>query len=155
MSYRFSPSALAFYETAIHGDAIPEDAVYVAPARHAELLAAQAAGASIAAAPETGNPVIVPAPQLTAEQLQQAIGVAIKEEAARRMGPTRDIWAALDALHKLVAAQTPLPQAVADRFSEVGQLAIVEQELVEELESTTDPATFDYRSDNRWETESV
>ena len=155
MAYRFSPSTLGFYETAIHGEAIPADAVYVAPSRHAELMAAQADGSRIAASPETGNPVIVAPPAVPVEAIRQALGSAVSQEAARRMGGTRDIWLALASLHQAVAAGTPPPAELGTRLGAVEDIADREAVLATELEQASDPATFDYRSDNRWETEPV
>lgn len=45
----YSPSTGGFYDEAIHGDAIPADAVKITAKRHAALLAAQAEGATIVA----------------------------------------------------------------------------------------------------------
>jgi hypothetical protein len=61
MQISFSPSTLGFYAAEVHGSAIPPDAVDITEAEHTALLAAQAAGAVIAA-DEAGRPVTQAAP---------------------------------------------------------------------------------------------
>lgn len=61
MQISFSPSTLGFYAAELHGSAIPADAVEITEAQHADLLAAQAAGAVIAA-DGAGRPVAQAAP---------------------------------------------------------------------------------------------
>jgi hypothetical protein len=53
---KYAKSTGGFYEEAIHGDAIPEDAVEVSAAEHAALFAAQAEG-KVITADASGRPV--------------------------------------------------------------------------------------------------
>lgn len=64
----FSPSTNGFYDTEIHGDDIPEDAVEITREEHAALLEGQSAGQMIAA-DEDGKPVLQDPPAPTHEQL--------------------------------------------------------------------------------------
>lgn len=52
----YAPSTGGFYDPAIHGEAMPDDATPITPDQHADLIAAQAQGARIVAGPE-GQPV--------------------------------------------------------------------------------------------------
>ena len=51
----YAPSTGGFYDPAIHGDAMPDDATPITQDQHADLIAAQAQGARIVAGPE-GHP---------------------------------------------------------------------------------------------------
>jgi hypothetical protein len=81
---KYSPSTNAFYHPAVHGHAIPADAVAVSPEEHATLLAAQARG-EIIRPDENGQPVAVaPAPHVpTRAELLAAINA---EKNRRRDG---------------------------------------------------------------------
>ena len=57
----YSPSKRGFFDEAIHGDAIPEDAVEITRERYAELMAAQLEGKMIAAN-DNGEPIAVDQP---------------------------------------------------------------------------------------------
>ena len=80
----FSPSTNGFYDTEIHGDDIPEDAVEITREEHAALLEGQSAGQMIAA-DEDGKPVLQDRPAPTREQLVAAAeaqrAAAYREEA--------------------------------------------------------------------------
>ena len=52
----YAPSTGGFYDPAIHGEAMPDDATPITQDQHADLIAAQAQGARIVAGPE-GQPV--------------------------------------------------------------------------------------------------
>lgn len=65
----YSLSTKGFYDSAIHGDSIPADAVEITAEQHAQLLADQSAGATIQP-DENGFPVAVfPSPPTLAEQI--------------------------------------------------------------------------------------
>jgi hypothetical protein len=57
MSYYYSPGTGGFYLRAIHGAAVPADAIEITDERHADLMAGQAAGQRIVAAAD-GHPVL-------------------------------------------------------------------------------------------------
>ncbi|PZO91516.1 MAG: hypothetical protein DI623_03065 [Sphingomonas sanxanigenens] len=119
----FSASAGGFFDEAVHGAAIPSDAVPVTSARHAELIAAQAGGAAIVAG-KGGRPRIARAPATIAHRRMTAITSA-RREAQRRIlaiaplwrqandnaaialealtGAARDVDAALDRRHRIDA----------------------------------------------------
>lgn len=86
----FSASAGGFYDEAVHGAAIPDDAVPVTRARHAELIAAQAKGAAIVAG-EGGRPHVARAPATIAHRRATAIASA-KREAQRRILAVAPLW---------------------------------------------------------------
>lgn len=68
----YSKSAGGFYDSAIHGDNIPPDAVEITMAEHLALLAAQSAG-KVIQGDENGNPVAVDPPKPTADQMWEKI----------------------------------------------------------------------------------
>ena len=67
----YSKSTGGFYDTDIHGDAIPADAVEITTTEHAALLAGQSAGQRIEA-DEHGRPVLRDAPALDNDALADA-----------------------------------------------------------------------------------
>lgn len=80
----FSASSMGFYTRAVHGEAVPDDAVRISHLRHAELLSAQANGRTIAIG-QGGKPVIAPAPKDTIENLRTRAVNRIGDEARRRI----------------------------------------------------------------------
>lgn len=74
----FSPSNLAFFDTLIHGENVPQDCVEITRERHAELMATQAAG-KVISADETGAPVAVDAPPPTADDLKVQARIALEQ----------------------------------------------------------------------------
>ena len=64
---RYSPSTGGFYTPAIHGTAIPPDAVEITTAAHAALLDGQAAGKRIVAN-QSGQPILQDPPAPTTAQ---------------------------------------------------------------------------------------
>lgn len=152
MSLRYSPSTGGFYETELHGDAIPGDALYVSPARHAELMEAQAGGAAIAPSPDTGNPVIVAAQVATAEVLAASAKTAVRYEADTRIQGVMSLAKQVAVLRDHVLNGTVLDQATLDAFAAVDAVetaaetisADIEQRTVEELR------TYPVRNNLTW-----
>src|SRR5690349_7861072 len=68
MTIYFSKTTVGFYDDAIHGDAIPSDAIAITAERHAALLNGQAAGQRIIG-DRDGNPVLADPEPLTPEEL--------------------------------------------------------------------------------------
>ena len=68
MNIYYAKSTNGFYDTAIHGDAIPSDAVEITQQQHAALLQGQSEGKLIAA-DENGYPILQDPPQPTADQM--------------------------------------------------------------------------------------
>lgn len=73
----YSASHGGFYSQEIHGDNIPAGAVEITDARHAELLAGQAAGQCIVA-DEAGCPVLADFPAPTADEVRAQFTAAIQ-----------------------------------------------------------------------------
>lgn len=73
-----------FYDSAIHGDAMPVDAVHVTARRHRELIEAQAAGRTIGGDAK-GKPMIRPARKLPLDELRARAVARVKGEARRRI----------------------------------------------------------------------
>jgi hypothetical protein len=135
---KYSPSTNAFYHPAVHGHAIPADAVAVSPEEHATLLAAQARG-QIIRPDENGCPVAVtpaapPAPTraelYTAKQTEirdgaESMLTALAAEYAPLERQTWDQQAAeAEALQADADAPAPLVRAIAvTRGMPVGELA--------------------------------
>ena len=65
----YAKSTSGFYDTAIHGDNIPSDAVEITTEKHQELLAGQSSG-KVIASDKNGFPVLQDPPKPTKEQLQ-------------------------------------------------------------------------------------
>lgn len=76
----YSPSTGGFYLDELHGDAMPADVVKISQRRHAELMAAQAAGAAIVAGKR--GPI---ASKASRDELAGAAIAAVKREARRRI----------------------------------------------------------------------
>ena len=68
----YSKTTGGFYDTAIHGDAIPADAVEITSEQHAALLAAQSSG-KVIQADQSGKPVAVDPPKPTAAEIWERI----------------------------------------------------------------------------------
>jgi len=68
----YSKSSGGFYDTSIHGDAIPADAVEITEAEHASLLDAQSHG-KVIHADKNGMPIAVDPPKPTAAQVWERI----------------------------------------------------------------------------------
>lgn len=79
----YAKSTGGFYDTAIHGDNIPGDAVEITVEEHAALLAEQSAGKQIQA-DENGRPIAVSPPPPTIEALREKAWEQIKAERDRR-----------------------------------------------------------------------
>lgn len=67
----YSKSANGFYDSEIHGDNIPADAVEITEEKHVALLEGQSQG-KIISADENGYPILTDPPKPTAEQIKQA-----------------------------------------------------------------------------------
>ena len=74
----YSKTTSGFYDTAIHGDNIPSDAVEITPAVHAALLEGQSHGKAIIA-DVNGHPVLQDPPPPTAEQIIVQYAAAVQQ----------------------------------------------------------------------------
>ena len=150
MSLRYSRSTGGFYETELHAQ-IPDDALYVPPARHAELMAAQAAGAEIVPG-DSGLPVTRMSGPSTLDERRAAAAVAVKAEAARRINEAVPIWQQLNDLRAAIAsgqAMTPDSQA---RFARVDAIRDASGAIEAELATADTAALTAFRADStdRW-----
>ena len=99
----YSASTGGFYDSAIHGDALPEDVIEITAGEHAALLKGNAAG-KVIVADEDGKPVLQDPPAPTHEQLlataEAQRAAAYREEADphifkyQRGEATREEWLA-------------------------------------------------------------
>lgn len=125
-----------FYDSQIHGDAIPEDATYVSPARFDELMAAQAAGASIVSS-EVGNPVLanVPSTSLAAARAQK-IGQT-KAEALGRITAIAPLWQQINDLRNIAA-----PEVLA-RFADIDAVRAASTLIEAEIAAAPDASALE------------
>ncbi|XAP76775.1 hypothetical protein ABC955_15200 [Citromicrobium bathyomarinum] len=86
----YSASARAFFDDQIHAD-IPADAIEVTPARHAELIDAQASEAPVEiVASETGTPVMSRPRTWSESERREQLQRALVREQNRRIGAIAD-----------------------------------------------------------------
>lgn len=151
MPWRYSPLTGQFYDDVINAGAIPGDALYVTPARHAELMEAQAGGASIAPSPETGNPVIVAAPALDLATKQTLAVNAIKAEAERRIVAIMPVYQQLN-LIRAEANGTALDQAQIDAFAAIDAIRTASNAIEADAQATdgTTIDQFEVRDNPTW-----
>jgi hypothetical protein len=71
MTIFYSKSKKGFYDSSIHGDAIPADAVEITVEEHRALLGAQSTGQIITSGSD-GKPITIDPPPLTLDQLKAA-----------------------------------------------------------------------------------
>lgn len=136
----------AFFDEAIHGDAIPQGAVEISHARHAELLEAQAQGKEIYAA-DDGRPRYRQR-HFDADQLRANMADAIRDEAARRIDAVSPIWRQLN-------DQRQPSNAGAARFAAIDAIRAASEDIVVALANTDAPdlATFDPNGRPEWPAE--
>lgn len=133
----------AFFDSAIHGDKIPDGAVEVTPARHAELLDAQAAGKEIYAAKD-GQPR-ARRRRRDAEALRADLLLQIQREAKRRIDRVSPEWRQLNDLRQP-------SEAGAVRFAAIDAIRAASDQVAAALGQATaaDLDTFDPRQRPEW-----
>jgi hypothetical protein len=140
MAIYYSATAHGFFDSAIH-TTIPDDAVRVAPARHRGLLAAQAEGAVIEAAP-TGKPRIR---RPLVEDVRARLLRQVKREAGRRIDRIAPIWRQMNDM------RAPGPAADA-RFAAIDAIraasALIEQQIASA--SADQLAALDIAAHDAW-----
>lgn len=82
----FSKTTGGFYDSAIHGDRIPADAVQVSDSDHSALMAGQAAG-KVIVANVAGKPILVNAPEPTPDQIAAAVAISRQNAYAKEADP--------------------------------------------------------------------
>jgi hypothetical protein len=121
MAFLFSASTCGFYNTEIHGKAIPKDAVRVSDKAHAELLHGQSGGLIISA-DANGRPTLKSPPPPTAEQLTliarqrrdrllRECDWAVMPDAPMERA-ARDAWTAYRQALRDVMSQPNFPQSI-------------------------------------------
>lgn len=118
MSLRYSPSTGGFYDTAVHRQ-IPGDVVSVAAARHRELLAAQAEGASIVPSGKTGKPIIVPPPAADDGMVRDRLKRAVRRECEGRIAAVMPLARQVAILRERVLNNAEIGQQALDGFRQI------------------------------------
>ena len=164
----YSKSTGGFYDTAIHGNNIPADAVEITADEHAALLEGQSAGKLIQAA-ANGRPVLVDPPKPTAAEVWDRIKA--RRDAAKAGGvKVGDKWFHSDADSRIqqiglvmMGANIPanmqwktmsgafvtMAPALAEQIvaataaHDQAAFAVAEQHRIA-MEASTDPAAYDY-----------
>jgi|TARA_R100000049_G_C1954122_1_gene105241 hypothetical protein len=133
----------AFFDTAIHGYAVPESAVEVTPARHAELLDAQAQGEEIYAA-KGGHPRARRRRQ-DAETMRASLLLQVKREAQRRIDLVSPQWRQLNDL------RTPNEEGRA-RFHQIDAIRAASDKIESAVGAATEAAIrkFDPKTRPEW-----
>lgn len=121
MTMLYSPAAGGFFDPALdYPGGLPADAVEISAAKHAQMLAGQAAGRAIRPG-KGGKPVLADRVPLRAE-----LAAAVRREAARRIAAIAPVWQQLNDL------RAPSPAAEA-RFAAIDAVraasALIEQDL--------------------------
>lgn len=130
MAVFYSASRRGFFDPAVH-QVLPDDAVKITPARHAQLLTAQAQGAQIQPDANGRPQAVFP----TRDDMRAALLRDVKREARRRIEAISPLWRQLNDLREG-------GDAAAVRFARIdavrGASALIEEQLV-----TTKAAALD------------
>lgn len=148
----WSASTEGFFDARIHGeDQLPADAVRITPARHAELMAAQARGAAIERSPG-GVPVIRPVRARTLDDRREAAIAAIKGEARRRIEAGVPLWRQINDMLALSSVADPDHEAALSRRAWVDRVRAASNGLERLVEAigAADLAVFDPALDSHW-----
>lgn len=144
----YSASARGFYDSDIHGAAaIPADAVEVTPARHAELLDAQASEAPVEIVPsETGTPIMSRQRTLTDAERRAQLHAQLERETVRRIGAVADTQQQL--------LDTRIGGTDADaRFAQIDAIRAARETIAPAIDgaSSGELASLDLTSDTLWQ----
>lgn len=125
MTLYYDPAG-AFYDSRIHGEDIPAEAVQISAAKHAELMDAQGEGREIYMT--RGGNVSHRARSIPIAQRRAAMVTATRREAARRIEAISPVWRQLNDFRQ------PSPEGEA-RFAQVDGIraasAVVEMDIAE------------------------
>lgn len=144
MGISYSASTSGFYDSDIHGENVPADAVPISPARHAELLDAQAEGARIVPG-KGGRPAIDNRPPPAAER-RAALTLAIRREAARRIEAISPLWQQLNDL------RDPGSDGASIRFAAIDDVRVASNAIEAEMRALPagDLANFSIATNPAW-----
>lgn len=123
----YSKSTGGFYDTAIHGNNIPADAVEITREDHAELLAGQSDGRLIQA-DTNGRPVLVDLPPSTLAEAQASAWAAIDAEAGTARARYITVAPGQEATYMLKEAHARAYKAAGYPAAAVADYAMVEAE---------------------------
>lgn len=124
MTMLYSPAAGGFFDPALdYPGGLPADAVEISAAKHAQLLAGQAAGRTIRPG-KGGKPVLADRVPTPAQLIAQ-----IRREAARRIDAVAPVWRQLNDL------RTPTPAAAA-RFAAINAIRAASDLIEQDLAAT-------------------
>lgn len=128
MTLYYSASAPGFFDSAIH-ETVPDDAVEITPARHHQLLAAQAEGRPIRANAK-GGPIVGSRPKMTAADSRAQAKGAVKREASRRINAISPQWRQMNDMR--IASD-----AGSARFAAIDAVRAASDAIEQEIDSIT------------------
>ena len=132
-----------FFDTAIHGDDLPDDAVPISTARHAELMEAQAEGKELYA-DDDGIPRYRE-PRVDAAETRAALVARVRAEARRRITAVSPEWRQLNDMREP-------SDAGAARFAAIDGIRAASGDLERVIGDTriADLETLDPTRDHFW-----
>lgn len=125
-----------FLNTDIHGNDLPDDAVYVEPERHAELMDSQSAGAQIAGDLDTGAPVEQWPVPLSLAELKTLMVKQVKAEAERRILAISPIFQQMNDLRGIIDGD-PVSEEVVVKFNSIDIIRIKSDQIELDILSLT------------------
>lgn len=136
MGLFYSAVTGGFYDSKIHAETLPDDAVTITSSRHAELIAGQAEGAKIAPDPETGDPVTVWPDPLSRAAAIDLMRLRAKSEAERRIITVSPIFRQLNDLRTAQSGETMSAEA-AKRFGKIDEIRTASNAIEAEISALT------------------
>lgn len=143
MGIFYSASRRGFLDSELHE--LPDDAVRVTPARHAQMIEAQSAGAEIV--PGAGGRPRIKRPELPPTEALRARAIRlVKREAMRRIEAVAPLWRQLNDLHE------PDAPGVTERRVAINAIRMTSNRIEAELQALDAAvlADFDPALDTHW-----
>ncbi|VVT07380.1 hypothetical protein [Erythrobacter sp. EC-HK427] len=125
----------AFFDSDLHGDAIPDDAVKITAQKHSQLMDGQAEG-KVIAADKAGKPMLQ-VPRFSADARRAELVKAVKIEAARRINAVAPMW------RQLNDSREPSPEGAA-RFAQIDAIRQASALIEEDIGSAAAASLGDY-----------
>ncbi|RSU45815.1 hypothetical protein [Sphingobium yanoikuyae] len=138
MDIFFSPGACAFFTPALHGDAVPADAVAITADAHRALIDGQSQGRAIIA-DDDGHPCLAPVVQPTLAQLRAQAIARTKREAARRIEAVAPLWRQMNDIRDRDAGTATYAeaQAAAIRFAVIDAIRAASNAIEADIATAT------------------
>ncbi|ATI79452.1 hypothetical protein [Sphingobium yanoikuyae] len=138
MDIFFSPGACAFFTPALHGDAVPADAVAITADAHRALINGQSQGRTIIA-DDDGRPCLAPVVQPTLAQLRARAIARTKREAARRIEAVAPLWRQMNDIRDRDAdiATNAQAQAATIRFAAIDAIRAASNAIEADIATAT------------------